>query len=44
MAAGHPRRRRFAAELGAAFITTTDDLSAMRAGLAADLAIDASAS
>jgi len=44
MAAGHPRRRRFASELGAAFITTTDDLSAMRAGLAADLAIDFSAS
>jgi 2-keto-3-deoxy-L-rhamnonate aldolase RhmA len=44
MAAGHPRRRRFAAELGAAFITTTDDLSAMRAGLTADLAIDFSAS
>jgi 2-dehydro-3-deoxyglucarate aldolase/4-hydroxy-2-oxoheptanedioate aldolase len=39
MAAGHPRRRRFAADLGAAFITTTDDLSAVRAGLAADLAL-----
>jgi 2-dehydro-3-deoxyglucarate aldolase len=39
MAAGHPRRRRFATELGAAFITTTDDLSAVRAGLAADLAL-----
>jgi 2-dehydro-3-deoxyglucarate aldolase/4-hydroxy-2-oxoheptanedioate aldolase len=39
MAAGHPRRRRFATDLGAAFITTTDDLSAVRAGLAADLAL-----
>ena len=39
MAAGHPRRRRFAADLGAAFITTTDDLSAMRAGLAGDLTL-----
>jgi 2-dehydro-3-deoxyglucarate aldolase/4-hydroxy-2-oxoheptanedioate aldolase len=39
MAAGHPRRRRFAADLGAAFVTTTDDLSAVRAGLAADLAL-----
>jgi 2-dehydro-3-deoxyglucarate aldolase len=38
MAAGHPRRRRFATDLGAAFITTTDDLSAIRAGLAEDLA------
>jgi 2-keto-3-deoxy-L-rhamnonate aldolase RhmA len=38
MAAGHPRRRRYAADLGAAFITTTDDLSAIRAGLAEDLA------
>ena len=34
-----PRRRRFAMDLGAAFITTTDDLSAVRAGLATDLAI-----
>ena len=39
MAAGHPRRRRFAADFGAAFITTTDDLSAIRAGLAGDLAL-----
>jgi 2-dehydro-3-deoxyglucarate aldolase/4-hydroxy-2-oxoheptanedioate aldolase len=39
MAAGHPRRRRFAADLGAEFVTTTDDLSAIRDGLAADLAL-----
>jgi len=38
LAAGHPGRRRFAADHGAAFITTTDDLSALRAGLASDLA------
>ena len=38
MAAGHPRRRRFATDLGAAFITTTDDLSAIRAGLGTGLA------
>jgi 2-dehydro-3-deoxyglucarate aldolase/4-hydroxy-2-oxoheptanedioate aldolase len=38
MAAGHPARRRFATDHGAAFITTTDDLSALRAGLASDLA------
>jgi 4-hydroxy-2-oxoheptanedioate aldolase len=39
MAAAHPRRRRFAADLGAAFITRSDDLSAVRSGLANDLAL-----
>ncbi|MBM3600085.1 MAG: 4-hydroxy-2-oxovalerate aldolase [Alphaproteobacteria bacterium] len=38
MAAGHPKRRKMAIERGAAFITISDDVSAMYGGLAQSLA------